>query len=134
MILKDFLMGDFNGDKIHLHSEVHKENSQDLSPPEKKSNTVFLNNYIHKNLISPRKEPNKQNKTSNTIQFTEERYQVHIHSMSQSVSVLMEKKKSHQPPTPLKTLILIQHSGTPCLESEVQELYRLKANKEHNLH
>lgn len=32
MILKDFLMGDFNGDKINLHSEMHKENRQDFSP------------------------------------------------------------------------------------------------------
>lgn len=38
MILKEFLMGDY-GDKIHLHSEMHKENRQDLSPPQKKSNS-----------------------------------------------------------------------------------------------
>lgn len=42
MILKDFLMGDFNDDKTNLHSEMHKENRQELSPPQKTSPTLFL--------------------------------------------------------------------------------------------
>lgn len=50
--------------------------------------------------MSSRKGPNKQNKTSNTIQFTEERYQVH--SLSQDVSVLMEKRKATNLLLPLK--------------------------------
>lgn len=82
--------------------------------------------------MSLRKEANKQNKISNTIQFTEERHEVHMHSISQTKSVLMKKEKPSPPPT--KSLTLIQHSGTACLESEVQDLYCLKANKTHNFH
>lgn len=44
--------------------------------------------------MSLRKEPNKQNKIPNTIQFTEERPQVHMHSMSQTVSVPMKIRKA----------------------------------------
>lgn len=50
MILKEFLMGDFNGDKIHLHSETSKENQQDLSPPQKKSNTFFSITILYKRI------------------------------------------------------------------------------------
>lgn len=44
--------------------------------------------------MSLRKEANKQNKISNTIQFTEERHEVHMHSISQTESVLMKKRKA----------------------------------------
>ena len=71
-----------------------KENGQDLKSLTKSfQHTVFHNNFTDKELMSSRREPNKQNRPSNTIQFTKERYQLHIHSMSQTMPVPIEKKK-----------------------------------------